>query len=195
MAARHASRHARRCGPYGPGHCGTISSGLRVVKIAVAWYCIVDGVLMAAWWGNDAWWENDLRRGAWNLGDRTHGELATTATPNHHTVTGIPTRHSVRSSKAELRSGPISRVRLVRGAKPSAKASRTARHPARARRAVVTGRLEAASTRADVRRLSSHRSRVDGAGVHGHPDDGAASGTVSSSAPSIATAAGPSAMT
>lgn len=41
-----------------------------VVKIAVAWYCIVVGVLLAVWWAND------LRRGAWNRGDRTHGELA-----------------------------------------------------------------------------------------------------------------------
>jgi hypothetical protein len=40
------------------------------VKTAVAWYCIVVGVLMAAWWAND------LLLGAWNRGDRTHGELA-----------------------------------------------------------------------------------------------------------------------
>jgi hypothetical protein len=33
-----------------------------VVKIAVAWYCIVVGVLLAVWWAND------LRRGAWNRG-------------------------------------------------------------------------------------------------------------------------------
>ncbi len=39
------------------------------MKIAVAWYCIVVGVLLAVWWAND------LRRGAWNRGDRTHGEL------------------------------------------------------------------------------------------------------------------------
>ncbi len=37
---------------------------------AVAWYCIIVGVVMAAWWAND------LRQGAWNRGDRTHGELA-----------------------------------------------------------------------------------------------------------------------
>ena len=107
---------------------------------------------------------------------------------------GASTSRRLRTS-VSLRSGPVGRLRLVRGARPSAKASRTARHPVRARRAVVTGRLDGASTRADVRGLSSHRSRVDGAGVHGRPDDGAASGTVSSSAPSIATAAGPSAMT
>jgi hypothetical protein len=40
-----------------------------VVKIAVAWYCIVIGALLAVWWAND------LRQGAWNWGDRTHGEL------------------------------------------------------------------------------------------------------------------------
>ena len=40
------------------------------VKMAVAWYCIVVGMLLAGWWAND------LRRGAWNRGDRTHGELA-----------------------------------------------------------------------------------------------------------------------
>ena len=40
------------------------------MKTAVAWYCIVVGVLMAAWW------TNDLRLGAWNRCDRTHGELA-----------------------------------------------------------------------------------------------------------------------
>ena len=40
-----------------------------VVKTAVTWYCIVVGVLLALWWAND------LRRGAWNRGDRTHGEL------------------------------------------------------------------------------------------------------------------------
>lgn len=39
------------------------------MKIAVAWYCIVVGVLLAGWWAND------LRRGAWNRGDRTHGQL------------------------------------------------------------------------------------------------------------------------
>ncbi len=39
------------------------------MKTAVAWYCIIIGVLMAAWWAND------LRLGAWNRGDRTHGEL------------------------------------------------------------------------------------------------------------------------
>jgi hypothetical protein len=39
------------------------------VKIAVVWYCIVVGVLLAGVWAND------LRRGAWNRGDRTHGEL------------------------------------------------------------------------------------------------------------------------
>jgi hypothetical protein len=40
------------------------------VKTAVAWYCIVIGGVMAGWWAND------LRQGAWNRGDRTHGELA-----------------------------------------------------------------------------------------------------------------------
>ncbi len=40
-----------------------------VVRIAVAWYCISAGLLMAAWWAND------LRLGAWNRGDRTHGEM------------------------------------------------------------------------------------------------------------------------
>jgi hypothetical protein len=39
------------------------------VKIAVAWYCIIVGVLLAVMWANE------LRRGAWNRGDRTHGEL------------------------------------------------------------------------------------------------------------------------
>ena len=33
------------------------------------WYCIIVGVLMTAWWANE------LRRGAWNRGDRTRGEL------------------------------------------------------------------------------------------------------------------------
>ncbi len=40
------------------------------MKTAVAWYCLVIGVMMAEWWAND------LRQGAWNRGDRTHGELA-----------------------------------------------------------------------------------------------------------------------
>ena len=40
------------------------------MKIAVDRYCIAVGVLMAAWWAND------LRLGAWNRDDRTHGELA-----------------------------------------------------------------------------------------------------------------------
>lgn len=39
------------------------------VKIAVAWYCILVGLLMVAWWAND------LRLGAWNRGDRTRGEM------------------------------------------------------------------------------------------------------------------------
>jgi hypothetical protein len=38
------------------------------VKTAVAWYCIVVGVLLAVVWANE------LRWGAWNRGDRTHGE-------------------------------------------------------------------------------------------------------------------------
>ena len=40
------------------------------MNTAVAWYCIAVGVLLAVWWAND------LRRGAWNRGDRTHGELS-----------------------------------------------------------------------------------------------------------------------
>ena len=39
------------------------------MKTTVAWYCICVGLLLAGWWAND------LRRGAWNRGDRTHGEL------------------------------------------------------------------------------------------------------------------------
>ena len=44
------------CAPLWPWSLRHDLLGLRVVKIAVAWYCIVDGVLVAAWWGNDAWW-------------------------------------------------------------------------------------------------------------------------------------------
>ncbi len=43
---------------------------LVAVKTAVSWYCIIAGARMALWWAND------LRLGAWNRGDRTHGELA-----------------------------------------------------------------------------------------------------------------------
>lgn len=37
---------------------------------AVAFYCLAVGLLMAGWW------TQDVRRGAWSRGDRTHAELA-----------------------------------------------------------------------------------------------------------------------
>ena len=43
---------------------------LGAVKTAVGWYCIIVGAGMALWRAND------LRQGAWNRGDRTHGELS-----------------------------------------------------------------------------------------------------------------------
>ena len=36
--------------PYGPDHCGAIPPQTPAVKTAAAWYCIVIGVVMAAWW-------------------------------------------------------------------------------------------------------------------------------------------------
>ena len=101
---------------------------------------------------------------------------------------------------ASLRSGPIGRLRLVRGARCSAKASRQAGQVRCARRSVAIGsaRLDSARSSPWVRRrrLSDNSSPADGtgAGVQGRPAGPAASAARSKSAPKAATPATPSAM-